>query len=88
MRIHDSLAGSKCQLSNEYRNNFFWQGVAYRGQHSPLPDSRLGELPTLRGCLIKVETRISYLAQQRLYVHVASAFHLSHHCRAVLDWGI
>jgi len=31
MRIHDSLAGSKCQLTKEYRNNFFWHGVADRG---------------------------------------------------------
>ena len=34
MRSHDSLAGSKCLLSNLIRNNFFWQGVAYTGQRS------------------------------------------------------
>jgi Transposase DDE domain group 1 len=36
--------------------------------------------------LIKVGARISYHAR-RWYVHVASAFPLYHHYRAVLDWG-
>jgi len=36
--------------------------------------------------LIKVGARVSYHAH-RWYVHVASAFPLSHHYRAVLAWG-
>ena len=36
--------------------------------------------------LIKVGARVSYHAR-RWYVHVASAFPLSHHYRAVLAWG-
>jgi len=36
--------------------------------------------------LIKVGARISYHAH-RWYVHVASAFPLAHHYRAVLAWG-
>ena len=36
--------------------------------------------------LIKVGARISYHAR-RWYVHVASAFPLAHHYRAVLAWG-
>ena len=36
--------------------------------------------------LIKVRARISYYAR-RWYVHVASAFPLVHHCRAVLARG-
>ena len=27
MRIHDFLAGSKCQIATEYRSTFFWQCV-------------------------------------------------------------
>jgi hypothetical protein len=37
--------------------------------------------------LIKVGARVSYHAR-RWYVHVASAFPLAHHYRAVLAWGI
>ena len=37
--------------------------------------------------LIKVGARISYHAR-RWYVHIASAFPLAHHYRAVLAWGI
>jgi hypothetical protein len=36
--------------------------------------------------LIKVGVRVFYHAR-RWYVHVASAFPLSHHYRAVLAWG-
>jgi hypothetical protein len=36
--------------------------------------------------LIKVGARFSYHAR-RWYVHVASAFPLAHHYRAVLAWG-
>jgi hypothetical protein len=36
--------------------------------------------------LIKVKARVSYHAR-RWYVHVASAFPLVHHYRAVLAWG-
>jgi hypothetical protein len=36
--------------------------------------------------LIKVGARVSYHAR-RWYVHVASAFPLAHHYRAVLGWG-
>jgi hypothetical protein len=36
--------------------------------------------------LIEVEARVSYHAR-RWYVHVASAFPLAHHYRAVLAWG-
>ncbi len=36
--------------------------------------------------LIKVGARVSYHAR-RWYVHVASAFPLAHHYRAVLEWG-
>jgi hypothetical protein len=36
--------------------------------------------------LIKAEARVSYHAR-RWYVHVASAFPLAHHYRAVLGWG-
>jgi hypothetical protein len=36
--------------------------------------------------LIKVGARVSYHAR-RWYVHVASAFPLAHHYRAVLAWG-
>ena len=36
--------------------------------------------------LIKVGARVSYHAR-RWYVHVASAFPLAQHFRAVLDWG-
>jgi len=36
--------------------------------------------------LIKVGARVSYHAR-RWYVHIASAFPLAHHCRAVLAWG-
>ena len=36
--------------------------------------------------LIRVGARISYHAR-RWYVHVASAFPLAHHYRAVLAWG-
>jgi len=36
--------------------------------------------------LIKVGARVSYYAR-RWYVHVPSAFPLSHHYRAVLAWG-
>jgi hypothetical protein len=36
--------------------------------------------------LIKVGARISYHAR-RWYVHIASAFPLAHHYRAVLAWG-
>ena len=35
--------------------------------------------------LIEVEARVSYHAR-RWYVHVASAFPLAHHYRAVLAW--
>ena len=37
--------------------------------------------------LIKVGARVSYHAR-RWYVHIASAFPLAHHYRAVLAWGI
>ena len=37
--------------------------------------------------LIKVGASVSYHAR-RWYVHVASAFPLSHHYRAVLVWGL
>jgi hypothetical protein len=33
MRIDDSRAGSQCQLSNEYRYNFFWQGFRIQGRY-------------------------------------------------------
>jgi hypothetical protein len=36
--------------------------------------------------LIKVGARVSYHAR-RWYMHVASAFPLAHHYRAVLVWG-
>ncbi len=36
--------------------------------------------------LIKVGARVSYHAR-RWHVHVASAFPLAHHWRAVLSWG-
>jgi len=36
--------------------------------------------------LVKVGARISYHAR-RWYVHVASAFPLTHHYRAVVAWG-
>jgi len=36
--------------------------------------------------LSEVEARVSYHAR-RWYVHVASAFPLAHHYRAVLAWG-
>ena len=36
--------------------------------------------------LVKVGARVSYPAR-RWYVHVASAFPLAHHYRAVLAWG-
>ena len=36
--------------------------------------------------LIEVEAGVSYHAR-RWYVHVASAFPLAHHYRAVLSWG-
>jgi hypothetical protein len=36
--------------------------------------------------LIEVEARVSHHAR-RWYVHVASAFPLAHHYRAVLAWG-
>jgi hypothetical protein len=36
--------------------------------------------------LIEVEARVSYHAR-RWYVHVASAFPLAHHYRAMLAWG-
>jgi hypothetical protein len=36
--------------------------------------------------LVKVGARVSYHAR-RWYVHVASAFPLAHHYRAVLAWG-
>jgi hypothetical protein len=36
--------------------------------------------------LVKVGARVSYHAR-RWYMHVASAFSLAHHYRAVLPWG-
>ena len=36
--------------------------------------------------LFKMGAKVSYHAQ-RCYVHVASAFPLAHHYRAVLAWG-
>ena len=68
-----------------------WAISASSEYFSRAPDSGKLRAPSLAPDwqikrLIEVEARVSYHAR-RWYVHVASAFSLAHHYRAVLAWG-
>jgi len=66
------------------------EGVAYNGHFAKNCFHPLFGFTSEGDCLIKrlikVGARVSYHAR-RWYVHVASAFPLSHHYRAVLAWA-